>query len=404
MNRSRGTRDRRTAARLPRKRLLAMNSDDRLVELVIDGDDMAFELLYARHVADALAFADGLLGSREEAEQAVRHSFAAAHAYLADGGRKTAFEPWLYTILDNHCLSVLQRRRAGAEAREGEIATVVDIEAWRRKRKLMGAALPVAPSAGFHDSVMTACGIGGGAASAAAPLLGGTLAKVAVVALLAGGAGVAGDAVSERGGPGDVAQAPPAAVVDSMAPWSAGGVVPELPRADRRADDQPERPARSPGRGPDGTEVPTPTAGEPAPAATATPIGLPPSGASVGAPAGAGVPAPAPTGVDVPAVEVPAAPADDGSEVFRQLGERLKEGLPSLEERLKTRLPSLDEPPTVKMPKLPGGVELPKVVLPPGVIKPPKVKLPSVGEPPAVGDDGDVPAAQSTAARPRERR
>ncbi|MDP9135063.1 MAG: hypothetical protein M3N56_09590, partial [Actinomycetota bacterium] len=172
-----------------------MNSDDRLVELVIGGDDMAFELLYARHVADALAFADGLLGSREDAEQAVRHSFAAAHAYLADGGRKTAFEPWLYTILDNHCLSVLQRRRGNEEPVEGELATVVDIEEWRRKRKSMGAVLPIAPSAGFHDSVMSACGIGGGAASvAAAPLLGGTLAKVAVVAVLAGGAGVTGNA------------------------------------------------------------------------------------------------------------------------------------------------------------------------------------------------------------------
>jgi hypothetical protein len=377
-----------------------MNSDDRLVELVIDGDDMAFELLYARHVADALAFADGLLGSREEAEQAVRHSFAAAHAYLADGGRKTAFEPWLYTILDNHCLSVLQRRRGDAEPREGQIASVVDIEEWRRKRKLMGGVPPVAASAGFHDSVMTACGIGGGAASvAAAPLLGGTLAKVAVVAVLAGGAGVAGNAVSDRGGPSDVTQAPPAAVVDSMAAWSAAGVLPDLSRPERQAN-PPERTGQGPKRGGDRAEELWPTAGEPVPAGTAPPV-APPSGQGVAsAPAGVGAPALAPTALDGPAVDAPtSAPSpNDPSEALRRLGERVKEGLPSLEERLKARLPDLGEPPAVKMPKLPG-VELPEVDVP-GVVTPPAVNLPIVGEPPEVGDDGDVPVASPPPAPP----
>jgi Sigma-70 region 2 len=404
VNRSKRIKDRRIAAGLPRKRLLAMNSDDRLVELVIDGDDMAFELLYARHVADALAFADGLLGSRDEAEQAVRHSFAAAHAYLVDSGRKTAFEPWLYTILDNHCLSILQRRRGDAPAPAGEAATVVDLAEWRRKRKAMGALLPVAPSAGFHDSVMTACGIGGGAASmAAAPLLGGTLAKVAVVALLAGGAGVAADAVSDRGGPANVAQAPPAAVVDSMAPWSAGGILPK-PRPDRRAD-QPQRRERSPGRGDGRTEQPSPQV-ESAPVPPAALIGVPPSEGATGAPAGAGAPALAqtPTVGNAPAAEppVPASPRPErASEVLRRLGERVKEGLPSLEERVRAHLPNLGEPPpVVKVPKLPGDVELPKVDLLPGVVEPPDVKLPNVDVPPVLGDDGAVPPAQSSVAPP----
>lgn len=369
-----------------------MNSDDRLVELVIDGDDTAFELLYARHVADALAFADGLLGSREEAEQAVRHSFAAAHAYLADGGRKTAFEPWLYTILDNHCLSVLQRRRGPAEAPDGEIATVVDLEEWRRKRKI-GAMLPIAPSAGFHESVMTACGIGGGAASVAAPLLGGTLAKVAVVAVLAGGAGVAGNAASDRvAGPGGLAQPPPAAIADSIAAWSGAGGVPGLSRPDRRADG-PEPAAWSPRRGAGGADEPRPPAGKAAPVVTAAPIGLPLS--DLDAPAGVGVPAPAPTGGDVPSVDVPAAP-DDGSEALRRLGERLEEGLPNLEERLKAPLPSLEEPPAEEVPEPPVAVELPTVDLPP-VVTPPDVELPIVDEPPPVVDGGDVPVAQPPA-------
>jgi hypothetical protein len=369
-----------------------MNSDDRLVELVIDGDDMAFELLYARHVADALAFADGLLGSREEAEQAVRHSFAAAHAYLADGGRKTAFEPWLYTILDNHCLSVLQRRR-GAEAQEGEAATVVDLEEWRRKRKLMGAALPIAPSAGFHDSVMTACGIGGGAASvAAAPLLGATLAKVAVVVLLAGGAGVAGDAVSDRGRAAGAGQAPPASA-GAPDTDSRPGLVSQLSSLEGRADRWPRLPTRSPRR--ERRAAPVAGVGE---------VTAPPAAAPVGQPTAEGVgqaPAYAPSsptpsgGLGLPAAKVPALAPDDGSHALRRLGERLEQGLPTLEERVKAGLPSVGELPPVKLPKLPG-VAPPELDLP-EVVDAPNVELPSIGgPPPVVGDDGDVPAAQSS--------
>lgn len=375
-----------------------MNSDDRLVELVIDGDDMAFELLYARHVADALAFADGLLGSREEAEQAVRHSFAAAHAYLADGGRKTAFEPWLYTILDNHCLSVLERRRGGAPAPEGEAATVVDLEEWRRRRKLMGGALPLAPSAGFHDSVMTACGIGGGAASvAAAPLLGGTLAKVAVVAVLAAGAGVAGNAVTERGGAGDGAHAPPAAVVDSSATSSAAtGLLSKLTPPAARADGS-ERPEWAPERDPRAQR--DAVAPEEAPPATSPPaavaVGQPPAVPASTPPSRASIPGPAPVAVGDPPADAPAAlpQIDDGSKALRRLGDRVKQGLPNLADRLKAHLPKVDKPPAVKPPKPPPVVDAPKVELP-KVVKPPKLKLPDVVELPKIGDDEGVPDAR----------
>jgi hypothetical protein len=169
-------------------------SDEQLVELVLDGQDAAFELLFDRHVADAVWFAREVLGTWWEAEEAVRHSFAAAHAYLAARGREVEFRPWLHTIVGNHCLSMLQARTPGRGER-ANTAAVVDLEQWRRRRKRLGA-LPIAPSAGFHDSVMTACGIGAGATTAAAPLLGATVAKLAVVAVLAGSAGVAGNVVS----------------------------------------------------------------------------------------------------------------------------------------------------------------------------------------------------------------
>jgi DNA-directed RNA polymerase specialized sigma24 family protein len=170
--------------------------------LVVDGHDTAFEVLFDRHVADALWFAKETLGSWAEAEDAVRHSFAAAHAYLAARGDDVEFAPWLHTILANHCLSMLQARSRTSSAPAGE-AAVVDLEEWRQRRKLLGVALPAAAaSAPLRDSVMAACGIGTTAAAAGgAPLLAGTVAKVAVVAVLAGTAGVAGDRASNHAPP-----------------------------------------------------------------------------------------------------------------------------------------------------------------------------------------------------------
>ena len=85
----------------------------------------------------------------------------------------------------------------------------------RRQRKLLAAALPVAPSIGLKTSVMGAAGITGavGGASAGGLALGSAaLAKVAVVGVLAGGSVVAGEVAVEQAGERDGAvQEAPAA-------------------------------------------------------------------------------------------------------------------------------------------------------------------------------------------------
>ena len=112
----------------------------------------------------------------------------------------------------------------------------------RRQRKLLGVALPAVPTLALHDSVMAAAGVGtagaaatgalagggaaaggaaGSVAATTAPLLGGTLAKVAVVGVLAvGGAGVATEVVRERGGDGG---SNPPAQSDGGVDGAAGG-------------------------------------------------------------------------------------------------------------------------------------------------------------------------------------
>jgi RNA polymerase sigma factor (sigma-70 family) len=71
----------------------------------------------------------------------------------------------------------------------------------KQQRQMLAAALPVAPTLALKSSVLAAVGIGGGAAGGGmAAALGGTigsatLAKMAVVGMLAGGGALAGDAV-----------------------------------------------------------------------------------------------------------------------------------------------------------------------------------------------------------------
>lgn len=94
------------------KRLLALAGDERLVQQIRRGNELAFEVAFERHGGGILGFCRHMLGSPEEAEDAVQHTFAAAFRDLQRGDeRQITLKPWLYTIARNRCLSVLRSRR-----------------------------------------------------------------------------------------------------------------------------------------------------------------------------------------------------------------------------------------------------------------------------------------------------
>ncbi|HWT93772.1 MAG TPA: RNA polymerase sigma factor, partial [Solirubrobacteraceae bacterium] len=99
-----------TVVRRPR-RTLRFARDEELVRLLRSGHDGAFEAIYDRHHRGILSFTRHMLGSREEAEDAVQHTFAAAHKHLVETDKAIQLKPWLYTIARNRCLSVLRVRR-----------------------------------------------------------------------------------------------------------------------------------------------------------------------------------------------------------------------------------------------------------------------------------------------------
>src|SRR3954469_8432874 len=98
-------------------RFLRSKPDEALVELVRGGHEAAFEALYDRHHRGLLAFCRHMLGSREEGEDALQHTFAAAYRALTGAGqRPRALKPWLYAIARNRCISVRRARRPNEAA------------------------------------------------------------------------------------------------------------------------------------------------------------------------------------------------------------------------------------------------------------------------------------------------
>jgi RNA polymerase sigma factor (sigma-70 family) len=100
---------------LPRsRRVLTAFSDDRLVDQVRRGNEVAFEVLYDRHHRAILSFCRHMLHSQEEAEDAVQHTFISAYNNLLANDKEIRLKPWLYAIARNRCLSFLRARREEA--------------------------------------------------------------------------------------------------------------------------------------------------------------------------------------------------------------------------------------------------------------------------------------------------
>ncbi len=92
-----------------RSPLLRLQSDEKLVALLRDGNDRAFEVLFDRYQSRLLAFCRHMLGSAQDGEDVLQEVFASAHAALLADARAINARPWLYRIARNRCLNFLRR-------------------------------------------------------------------------------------------------------------------------------------------------------------------------------------------------------------------------------------------------------------------------------------------------------
>jgi RNA polymerase sigma factor (sigma-70 family) len=143
----RGVDARRRGPRVP-ARLLRLASDERLVDALRGGSEPAFEVMYTRHHRGVLSFCRHMLGSVEEAEDAVQHTFLAAYRDLLRSDKPIQLRPWLYAIARNRCLSVLRARRERATDEPVEPSTEHlshEVERRHDLRALLGDLSRLAP-------------------------------------------------------------------------------------------------------------------------------------------------------------------------------------------------------------------------------------------------------------------
>src|SRR4051794_38960183 len=111
------------AVAVPRSaRFVRNESDDRLVARVRGGDELAFEAVYDRYSRALLSFCRHMLGDADEAEDAVQHTFLAAHRAMLADEREIHLKAWLFAIARNRCLSLLRARRDQVGLDEEDVA------------------------------------------------------------------------------------------------------------------------------------------------------------------------------------------------------------------------------------------------------------------------------------------
>src|SRR5829696_10580516 len=92
-----------------RSPLLKLQGDEKLVALIRDGNEHAFEALFERYHTRLLAFCRHMLRSTEDAEDVLQEVFVKAHAAMLADERPINVRPWLYRIARNRCLNHLRR-------------------------------------------------------------------------------------------------------------------------------------------------------------------------------------------------------------------------------------------------------------------------------------------------------
>src|SRR5919201_2751710 len=98
-----------------RSRLLRLQGDEKLVALIRDGHDRAFEVLFERYRGRLLSFCRHMVGSSQDAEDLLQEVFAAAHLAIVGDERPINARPWLYRIARNRCLNHLRRPAADGQ-------------------------------------------------------------------------------------------------------------------------------------------------------------------------------------------------------------------------------------------------------------------------------------------------
>lgn len=99
-------------APLPTQRHLKERNDFDLIDLTLQGERSAFEVLVERYRGSIFALAFRMLRNQEDAADIVQDVFFKAYEALATFRKKSSFHTWLYRIATNSCINYLRKYSA----------------------------------------------------------------------------------------------------------------------------------------------------------------------------------------------------------------------------------------------------------------------------------------------------
>jgi RNA polymerase sigma factor (sigma-70 family) len=94
----------------------------------------AFERIYARHHQELYRYCFSILRSREDAEDALQATMAAALRALPGEKREIALRPWLFRVAHNEAISLVRTRRPAVELHEESGPAAPSAEATHAER------------------------------------------------------------------------------------------------------------------------------------------------------------------------------------------------------------------------------------------------------------------------------
>lgn len=99
-----------------------LQSDERLVRRAKRGDRRAFEAIFERYHQDLYRFCLMLVGSRQDAEDALQSTMVKLLRALPGERRKIRLRPWIYRIARNESIDTMRRRRETAAVEPDDVA------------------------------------------------------------------------------------------------------------------------------------------------------------------------------------------------------------------------------------------------------------------------------------------
>jgi RNA polymerase sigma-70 factor (ECF subfamily) len=86
-------------------------NDNEIISKVLSGDQQAYSILVTRYQNYVFTLSLRFTRNREDAEEVAQDIFIKAYRALADFKGNSKFSTWLYTIVNNTCISFLRKKK-----------------------------------------------------------------------------------------------------------------------------------------------------------------------------------------------------------------------------------------------------------------------------------------------------